>query len=124
MSKLSILLVSCYEEFNKSGTTLTIADKWKQINSSRWKNPILNTMILEFCSDSYCENGEIYCDNERSKCLQESRKFYEKLHEEMENAFLSNWQSYNRKKKEMPIFCKSIHNLLIFSKKKKKSLTK
>ena len=51
MSKLSILLVPCYEEFNKSGTALTIADEWEQINSRRSKNPILNTMILEFCSD-------------------------------------------------------------------------
>ena len=81
MSKLSIFLVSCYEEFNKSGTALTIAEDWEQIDSPRWKNPILNTMILEFCSDRYCENGEIYCENERSKCLQESPKFYEKLHE-------------------------------------------
>ena len=64
MSRLSILLLPSYKEFNKSGTALTIADEWEQINRS--KNPILNTMILEFCSDPYCEIGEIYCENERS----------------------------------------------------------
>ena len=100
MSKLSILLVPCNKEFNKSGTVLTIADEWEQINSHRSKNPILNTMILEFCSDPYCENGEIYCENERSKCLHKSHKFYGKLREEIQNTFGPNWQSYNGKEKK------------------------
>ena len=97
MSKLSILLVPCHEEFNKSETVLTIADEWEQINSGRLKNPILNTVILEFCSDRYCENGEIYCENERSKCLHKSHEFYGKLHKEIQNTFAANWQSYNEK---------------------------
>ena len=101
MSKLSILLVPCHKKFDQSGTVLTIADEWEQINSRRPKNPILKIVKLEFCSDHYCQNdGEIYCKNESSKFLHNSNKFYGKLQEEIQNTFVLNWQSDNEKEKK------------------------
>ena len=102
MSKLSILLVPCHKEFDKSGETgLTIAKEWEQINSNRLGNPILKIVNLKFCSDNYCRHyKEINCENENSICLHKSHKFYEKLHEEIKNEFASNWQSDNEKEKE------------------------
>ena len=101
MSKLSILLVPCHKEFNQSGTVLTIVDEWEQINSHRPKNHILNIVKLEFCSDQYCQNdGGIYSENERSKCLHKSNRFYGNLHEEIQNLFLPNWQSDHEKEKK------------------------
>ena len=101
MSKLSILLVPCHKEFNQSGTVLTIVDEWEEINRHRPKNPILNIVKLEFCSDQYCQNdGEIYCENERSKCLHKSNRFYGNLHEEIQDKFVPNWQSENEKEKK------------------------
>ena len=101
MSKLSILLVPCDEEFDQSGTVLRIADKWENINSGRSNNPPLKIVLLEFCSDLYCENDkEIYCQHERSICLHQSSKFYGKLHEEIQNTFVPNLQSDNEKEKK------------------------
>ena len=101
MSKLSILLVPSHKEFNQSGTALTIADEWEQINSCKPKNPILKIVKLEFCSDPYCQNdGEIYCKNENSKCLHKSNNYFVKLQEEIWNSFVPNWQSDNEKEKE------------------------
>ena len=101
MSKLSILLVPCHKEFNQSGTVLTIVDEWEEINRHRPKNPILNIVKLEFCSDQYCQNdGQIYCENERSKCLHKSNRFYGNLHEEIQDKFVSNWESDNEKEKK------------------------
>ena len=101
MSKLSILLVPCHEEFNQSGTVLGIADNWENINSGRSNNPLLKIVLLGFCSDLYCESDkEIYCQHERSICLHQSSKFYGKLHEEIQNAFVPNLQSDNEKEKK------------------------
>ena len=101
MSKLSILLVPCYKEFDQSGTVLRIADEWEKINSCSSKNPLLNIVMLEFCSDLYCENDkEVYCEHERSICFHQSSEFYGKLHKEIQNASVLNLQSDNDKEKK------------------------
>ena len=101
MNKLSILLVPCHKEFNQAGTVLTIVDEWEQINSRRSKNPILKIVKLEFCSDQYCQNdGEIYCENERGKCLHTWNRFYGNLHKEVHDKLVPNWQSDNEKEEK------------------------
>ena len=101
MSKLSILVVPCHKEFDQSGTVLRIADEWEKINSCSSKNPLLNIVMLEFCSDRYCQNDkEVYCEHERSICLHQSSEFYGKLHEEIQNASVLNLQSDSEKEKK------------------------
>ena len=101
MSHLSILLMPCDKEFNQSETVSALVKELEKANSMSKKNPIIEIMELQFCSEPVCRTQvKDYCEDGCSKFVHAFTKCYKDLYEEVQQRVSPNLQSDNIEAKE------------------------